>query len=54
MWHCLSPTPTLGGALVGVALSLTNYNPRHDHVVQAAITGGAIATAAEFVGNLSH
>ena len=44
----------LGGALAGAALSLTDSNPRHDRVVQAAITGGAIATTAEFLGNLSH
>ena len=44
----------VGGALVGATLSLIDSNPRHDHVVQAAITGGAIATAAEFLGNLSH
>ena len=44
----------LGGALAGAALSLTDSKPRHDRVVQAAITGGAIATAAEFLGNLSH
>ncbi|KAH9302508.1 hypothetical protein KI387_014091, partial [Taxus chinensis] len=36
----------VGGAVAGAALSLTEPNPRHDRVVQAAITGGAIATAA--------
>eukprot|EP01018_Ginkgo_biloba_P033016 Gb_27744 [translate_table: standard] len=43
----------VGGALAGAALSLTEPNPRHDRVVQAAITGGAIATAAEFLRNLT-
>ena len=44
----------VGGALVGTALSLTDSNPWHDRVVQATITGGAIAIAAKFLGNLSH
>ena len=44
----------LGGALAGATLSLTDSNPRHDRVVQATITGGAIATAAEFLRNLFH
>ena len=43
----------LGGAVTGVALSLLEPNPRSDRVVRGAITGGAIATAAEFLRNLT-
>lgn len=43
----------LGGALAGAALSLTEPNPRRDRIVGGAITGGAIATAAEFLRNLT-
>ncbi|KAG6557648.1 hypothetical protein Mapa_000929 [Marchantia paleacea] len=43
----------LGGALTGAALSLTESNPSHDRVVRGAITGGAIATAAEFLRNIT-
>jgi hypothetical protein len=43
----------LGGALTGAALSLTEPNPRADRVISGAITGGAIATAAEFLRNLT-
>jgi hypothetical protein len=43
----------LGGALTGAALSLTEPNPRSDRVVRGAITGGAIATAAEFLRSLT-
>ncbi|CAK9880037.1 unnamed protein product [Sphagnum jensenii] len=38
----------------GAALSLTEPNPRTDHIISGAITGGAIATAAEFLGNLTY
>ncbi|GLJ22179.1 hypothetical protein SUGI_0416730 [Cryptomeria japonica] len=44
----------VGGALAGAALSLTEPNPRHDRVMQAAITGAAVATAAELLRNLTH
>ncbi|CAM6033952.1 unnamed protein product [Sphagnum compactum] len=44
----------LGGALTGAALSLTEPNPRTDHIISGAITGGAIATAAEFLRNLTY
>ena len=44
----------VGGALVGAALSLTESNARHARVVQVAIIAGAIATATEFLRNLSH
>ncbi|KAL2643957.1 hypothetical protein R1flu_011544 [Riccia fluitans] len=43
----------LGGALTGAALSLTEANPSHDRVVRGAITGGAIATAAEILRNIT-
>lgn len=43
----------LGGALTGAALSLTEANPRSDRIVRGAITGGAIATAAEFLRSLT-
>ena len=44
----------VGGALAGAALSLTDFNPWHDRVAQAAITGGAITTATKFLRNLSQ
>ncbi|XP_024532204.1 outer envelope pore protein 16, chloroplastic [Selaginella moellendorffii] len=43
----------LGGALTGAALSLTDSNVTHERVISSAITGGAIATAAEFLRNLT-
>ncbi|KAI5078900.1 hypothetical protein GOP47_0006571 [Adiantum capillus-veneris] len=43
----------LGGALTGAALSLTESNPRSDRIITGAITGGAIATAAEFLRNIT-
>lgn len=39
----------LGGALTGAALSLTETNPNADRVLRGAITGGAVATAAEIL-----
>jgi len=44
----------VGGAVAGAALSLTETNPRHDRVMQAAMTGAALATAAELLRNLTH
>ncbi|CAM6025182.1 unnamed protein product [Sphagnum balticum] len=44
----------LGGALTGAALPLTEPNPRTDHIISGAITGGAIATAAEFLRSLTY
>jgi hypothetical protein len=49
----LQKNALLGGALTGAALSLTEPNPRPDRVISGAITGGAIATAAEFLRNLT-
>jgi hypothetical protein len=49
----LQKNALLGGALTGAALSLTEPNPRADRVISGAITGGAIATAAEFLRNLT-
>jgi hypothetical protein len=46
-------TTLLSGALTGATLALTEPNPRHDRVVRGAITGGAIATAAAVVRNLT-
>lgn len=43
----------LGGALTGVALSLTEPNPAGDKVVNSALTGAAVATAAAFLRNIS-
>lgn len=43
----------LGGALTGAALSLTETNPGTDRVLRGAITGGAIATAAEILRNIT-
>lgn len=43
----------LGGALTGAALSLTETNPGTDRVLTWAITGGAVATAAEFLRNIT-
>ncbi|MCO5562661.1 hypothetical protein L7F22_016289 [Adiantum nelumboides] len=43
----------LGGALTGVALSLTEPNVRSDGILLGAITGGAVATAAEFLRNIT-
>jgi hypothetical protein len=43
----------LGGALTGAALSLTEQNPGTDRVLRGAITGGAIATAAEILRNIT-
>ncbi|CAM6101616.1 unnamed protein product [Calypogeia fissa] len=42
-----------GGALTGVALSLTESNPTGDRAIKGAITGGAIATAAEILKNIT-
>lgn len=46
-------TTLLSGALTGATLALTEPNPRHDRVVRGALTGGAIATAAAVVRNLT-
>jgi hypothetical protein len=43
----------LSGALTGATLAITEPNPGRDRVVRGAITGGAIATAAEFIRNLT-
>ncbi|KAJ7296120.1 hypothetical protein O6H91_06G133500 [Diphasiastrum complanatum] len=43
----------LGGALTGAALALTESEYGHERVIRGAITGGAIATAAEFLRNLT-
>jgi len=43
----------LSGALTGAALSLTESNPGTDRVLRGAITGGAIATAAEFLRSIT-
>ncbi|BBN13763.1 hypothetical protein MPTK1_6g06100 [Marchantia polymorpha subsp. ruderalis] len=43
----------LGGVLTGAALSLTEANPGSDRVLRGAITGGAIATAAEVLRNIT-
>lgn len=45
--------PLVGGAITGAALSLTETDPRLDRVVQSAVTGSAIASAAEFLRNLT-
>jgi len=49
----LQKNALLGGALTGAALSLTEPNPRSDRIVRGAITGGALATAAEFLRSLT-
>jgi len=43
----------LGGALTGAALSLSEANPGTEAVLRGAITGGAIATAAEILKNIT-
>ncbi|KAH7331465.1 hypothetical protein KP509_20G035000 [Ceratopteris richardii] len=43
----------IGGALTGAALSITDSNRRSDHIITSAITGAAIATAAEFLRNIT-
>ncbi|KAL2622710.1 hypothetical protein R1flu_002915 [Riccia fluitans] len=43
----------IGGVLTGAALSLTEANPGSDRVLRGAITGGAIATAAEVLRNIT-
>lgn len=50
----LQKNALLGGALTGAALPLTEPNPRTDHIISGAITGGAIATAAEFLRSLTY
>lgn len=42
----------IGGALTGAILSLGDSNFSKDKMIQHAITGGALATASEFVRNL--
>lgn len=42
----------IGGALTGALLSLGDGKYTTDKMVQHAITGGALATASEFVRNL--
>ncbi len=49
----LQKSALLSGALTGATLAITEPNPGHDRVVRGAITGGAIATAAEFIRNLT-
>ncbi len=49
----MQKTTLLSGALTGATLALTEPNPRHDLVVRGALTGGAIATAAAIVRNLT-
>jgi hypothetical protein len=44
----------VGWSIDRTALSLTEPNPRTDHIISGAITGGAIATAAEFLSNLTY
>ncbi|EFJ05576.1 hypothetical protein SELMODRAFT_413325 [Selaginella moellendorffii] len=41
-----------GGALAGAAVSLTEPNPRAEAVVSGALTGGAVAIAADFIEKL--
>jgi hypothetical protein len=43
----------LGGALTGAALSLTEANASGDKAFKGALTGGAIATAAEILKNIT-
>lgn len=43
----------LGGAITGAALSLTESDLKQERVLKGAITGAAIATAAEFLRNLT-
>lgn len=39
----------VAGAATGAALALASENPSHEHVVQCAITGAAISTAANLL-----
>lgn len=48
----LQKNAMLGGAVTGALVSAVNNNQRHK-VVKNAITGGAIATAAELLTNLT-
>lgn len=48
----LQKNATLGGALTGALVSAASNNNR-DKIVLDAITGGAIATAAEFLNYLT-
>ncbi|XP_056176140.1 outer envelope pore protein 16, chloroplastic-like [Syzygium oleosum] len=45
-------TAMIGGALTGLTISAAGNNSR-DRVVLDAITGGAIAAAAEFLNNMT-
>ncbi|CAK9857879.1 unnamed protein product, partial [Sphagnum jensenii] len=43
----------LGGALTGALVSFTDGNFTCDKLVQHTITGGALATASEFIRNIT-
>ncbi|CAM6070820.1 unnamed protein product [Sphagnum tenellum] len=43
----------LGGALTGALVSFTDGNFTYDKLVQHTITGGALATASEFIRNIT-
>lgn len=49
----LQKNAIIGGALTGALISAASNNKR-DKIVTDAITGGAVATAAEFLNYLSH
>lgn len=48
----LQKNALIGGALTGALISVVSSNKR-DKIVKDAITGGAVATAAEFINYLT-
>ncbi|KAH9311296.1 hypothetical protein KI387_026331, partial [Taxus chinensis] len=42
----------IAGALSGASLALTHEDPSHDLIVQSAITGAALSTAASMLNNM--
>ncbi|KAK4856899.1 hypothetical protein QYF36_022427 [Acer negundo] len=42
----------MAGAITGVALALTSEDPNHEQIVQCAITGAAISTAANLLSGI--
>lgn len=43
----------IGGALTGALLSFSDGTFTRDKIIQHSITGGAIATASEFIRNIT-
>lgn len=48
-WVLVQKNSAVAGAITGVALALTTEDYSHEQIVQCAITGAAISTAANLL-----